>query len=102
MIKILLVCSEGMSTSLLAKKIKEAAVEKNIEIEVDAVSSSAAKQHVNEYDCIILGPQIRFLLNKIQSMVKDKTKPIYAADMRHYGTVNGKALLEDALKRMGK
>lgn len=102
MINILLICSEGMSTSLLAKKMSEAAQEKNIEVNIWAVSGTAAADNVNKADVIILGPQVRYMLSKISQLVTDKNKPVYVADMRHYGTVNGKALLEEALRRLGK
>lgn len=102
MINVLLICSQGMSTSLLAKKMIDAANEKNIEVNVWAVSATAAGDNVNKADVIILGPQIRYMLNKISQLVEDKNKPVYAADMRAYGTVNGKVLLEEALKKVSK
>lgn len=100
MVNILLVCSEGMSTSLLAKKMSDAAIEKGIEANIWAVSCAVACDNVDKADVIILGPQVRYMLSKITGMVKDKSKPVYTADMRAYGTVNGKALLEEALRRM--
>lgn len=102
MIKILLVCSEGMSTSLLAKRMEEAANKLAVDVTVSAVSSSVAKSCINDYDCVILGPQVRFMLKKIAELVEDKSKPVYAADMRAYGTVNGKFLLQEALGKLGK
>lgn len=102
MVNILLVCSEGMSTSLLAKKMKDIAKEKNIEANVWSVNSAAAADNVDKADVIILAPQIRYMLNKISQLVEDKNKPVYAADMRAYGTINGKVLLEEALKKVGE
>lgn len=102
MINILLICSLGISTSLLAKKMKDAANEKGIEVNVWAVSDTAAGDNVDKADLIILGPQIRYMLNKINQLVEDKNKPVYVADMRAYGTLNGKTMLEEALKKVGK
>lgn len=101
MINILWICSEGMSTSLLAKKMTEAAVEKNIEVNIWAVSAAAAGDNVNKADVIILGPQVRYMLKKISDLVTDKNKPLYVSDMRNYGTMNGKALLEESLRKLG-
>ena len=38
--KILLLCSAGMSTSILVKKMKESAEKRNIEAEIEAVSTA--------------------------------------------------------------
>lgn len=102
MINILLICSLGISTSFIAKKMIDAANEKNIRVNVWAVSANAAGDNVNKADVIILGPQIRYMINKISQLVEDKNKPVYVADMHAYGTVNGEALLEEALKKVGK
>lgn len=54
--KILLLCSAGMSTSMVVKKMKEAAVEKNIEIEIQAVGLELFSDYLNSYDLFLLGP----------------------------------------------
>ena len=40
MTKILLLCSAGMSTSMVVKKMKESAAKRNIEVEIEAVSTA--------------------------------------------------------------
>ena len=38
--KIILVCSAGMSTSMLVKKMKASADERNLEVNIEAVAES--------------------------------------------------------------
>ena len=96
--KIMLVCSAGMSTSLLVTKMQKAAQEKNIEVEIFACSESEAKAKYHEVDILLLGPQVRFLLSKIQKAVEGKNIPVAVIDSIDYGTMNGAVVLEKALK----
>lgn len=96
--KIMLVCSAGMSTSLLVTKMDKAAKEKGLELEIFACSESEAKSKYGEVDIILLGPQVRFLLSKIQKSVEDRKIPVAVIDSIDYGTMNGPVVLEKALK----
>ncbi|EMK6963121.1 PTS sugar transporter subunit IIB, partial [Vibrio cholerae] len=60
--KILLCCSAGMSTSMLVKKMQQAAESKGIECKIDALSVNAFEEAIQEYDVCLLGPQVRFQL----------------------------------------
>ena len=52
--KILLVCSAGMSTSLLVTKMRNSAKEKGIEVEIDALPVAEASTAVENLDIVIL------------------------------------------------
>ncbi len=96
--KIMLVCSAGMSTSLLVTKMQKAAQERNLEVEIFACSEAEAKSKYNDVDVLLLGPQVRFLLSKIQKAVEGKNIPVAVIDSIDYGTMNGAVVLEKALK----
>lgn len=53
--KILLVCDLGMSTSLMVKKMQEAAKNQGIEVEICAKSVRDYKTCVAEFDVALLG-----------------------------------------------
>lgn len=93
--KICLICCAGMSTSVIVKKMQEAALKKNIDAEIWAVAEAEAKENVAKADVVLLGPQIRFALARIQAL--DPSKPVACIDMRLYGTMNGEQILQDAL-----
>ncbi|HRM20449.1 MAG TPA: hypothetical protein PLT73_08500 [Trichococcus flocculiformis] len=48
---------------------------------------------------VLLGPQVRFQKATVEKLVKGRI-PVEVMDMRLYGTMNGKAILEDALQKM--
>lgn len=97
--KILLVCSAGMSTSLLVTKMRNSAKKKGIEVEIDALPVAEASTVVDNVDIVLLGPQVRFQKETVEKLVKGRI-PVEVMDMRQYGMMNGEAILEDALQKI--
>ena len=97
---IMLVCSAGMSTSLLVVKMEEAAREKGLDINIFAVSEAEANQHYGKIGVLLLGPQVRYLKKKLDKALKPLNIPVEVINSMHYGTLNGKAVLEAALDLM--
>ncbi len=62
MIRILLACAGGMSTSLLMNKMKDEADKRGIEISVDAIPEKSIEAHLGQFDVLLLGPQVRYVL----------------------------------------
>lgn len=98
---ILLVCSAGMSTSLLVNKMMAAAKEIGLEINIKAMSISECSSFVDKADIVLLGPQVRYQKPQVDALVRGRV-PVEIIDMRLYGMMNGKAVLEQALKSIEK
>ena len=99
--KILLVCAAGMSTSLLVNKMVAAAKEKGIEINIDALPVSECSSVIDTVDIVLLGPQVRFQKPQVDALVQGRI-PVEVIDMRLYGTMNGKAILEQVIEKIGE
>lgn len=98
--KIVLFCAGGMSTSMLVKRMKEAAAaEGHDDWEITAYAQIEAKDKAADADAILIGPQIRFAKSKIQEACPGV--PIDAIDMKIYGRMDGKGALEIAKKLLG-
>ncbi|MCH1942464.1 PTS sugar transporter subunit IIB [Holdemania massiliensis] len=93
--KIALFCAGGFSTSILVNKMKAAAQEEGYACEIDAYSVSEVASRAKDADIVLLGPQIRF---NQESIKKQVSCPVAVIDMRAYGTVNGKAVLDQVKK----
>lgn len=96
---VLLVCNAGMSTSLLMNKMREYADSIGYEISVEAHPVSTVGETGKNADVILLGPQIRFNLNKVKGMFPDK--PVEAMDIQAYGTMNGQKIVEHVKQLLG-
>ena len=68
--KIILLCAAGMSTSALVRKMQDAAKAENYECEISAHSVSEAKNY-GSADIILLGPQVRYRLAHVRSVLGD-------------------------------
>ncbi len=99
--RIMLVCCAGMSTSLLVSKMKAAAALKNIEADIFAVGESDAKRETN-VQAVLLGPQVRFLLGRMKEIMSEHGIPVQVIDSIHYGTINGDAVLMQAISMIEK
>lgn len=95
--KILLCCAAGMSTSLLVNKMKAAATEKGIEVEIWAAPLEKAKEEFPKADVVLLGPQVKYALPEAKKLADENNINIDVINMTDYGMMNGKKVLETAL-----
>ena len=70
--KILLVCSAGMSTSLLVSKMKAAAKAKAIECSINTVAEAEMEEYEEDFDVLLLG-RLDFYLINLRKNMKIKT-----------------------------
>ncbi|GLC89075.1 PTS sugar transporter subunit IIB [Lysinibacillus piscis] len=87
--QILLVCNAGMSSGILARKMEDAA---NGTMTIKAVGVSEYKDHVENKDLLIVGPQIRFQLDEISKAVPI---PVMLIDFQKYGLMDAEGILND-------
>jgi len=89
-----------MSTSLLVNKMKEAAAALGKDYEIAAHPVSEFETYGPVSDAILIGPQIRFVMNDLVSKYPDlKIKDI---PMKMYGMMDGKGALGIAMEMMGE
>lgn len=101
MIKIMLCCNAGMSTSLLVKKMEAAARSREEDIEIAAYPISESHDHVSDYDILLLGPQIAYTKSDFERELQGKI-PVVVIPMMDYGRMNADAIIDMALNEIGK
>lgn len=99
---ILLACSSGMSTSLVVKKMEEAAKQRNIECKIWAVAQDKAEEEMKEADVLLIGPQMRFLKQKFETKAKELGIKMDVIKPMDYGRCDGNAILNAAIELLGK
>ncbi|MCY6485750.1 PTS sugar transporter subunit IIB [Clostridium aestuarii] len=97
---IFLFCDAGMSTSLLVSKMRESAKVHNVDVEIQALPFGKSFEIIqnNKADCILLGPQIKFLLKDIEEKCEKHNIPLDVVNSIAYGTMNGEKVLKQAIK----
>ncbi|MGX7350991.1 PTS sugar transporter subunit IIB [Enterococcus canis] len=100
---IMLVCSAGMSTSLLVTKMQKAAEQDGIDADIFAVSASDADNNLanKPVDVLLLGPQVRFMKGDFEKRLASKGIPLDVINMADYGMMNGEKVLQQALTIIG-
>src|SRR5713226_120568 len=98
MIRVLIVCSWGMSTSLLVDSMLAAAQERGCELSVQALSAGEYVERVDACDIVLIAPQIRHLRKSIEKLAASAGKPVALIEPFHYATMNGRAVLEQVLR----
>lgn len=93
---ILLVCSAGMSTSLVVEKMKKALTPEEASWKIEAVALDAFESSVKDYDVVLLGPQVRFKKAEFAKVTEPLGIPIDVINMSDYGLVRGDKILEAA------
>lgn len=96
--KILLLCSAGMSTSLLVHRMKEVAKQHQIHAEIWSKGSNDYLDDIEKADVLLVGPQLRFLVKRI--IEEANGKPVRVIDMMTYGRMDGEHALELALQAL--
>ncbi len=98
MLKIRLFCANGMSTSLLVKKMEEAAAEKGKDVDIKAYPILDMERLIEEADVALLGPQVGYQLAKAKEICGTRGVPVDVIPMADYGMCNGMNVLRFAFK----
>lgn len=89
--KILLACSAGMSTSLLVNNMKKVADPADV---IEARPVRTVPDIIDEWDVLLLGPQVRYLEKDYKPLCESKGKGFGVIPMQTYGRMDGKACME--------
>lgn len=96
---IMLVCTAGMSTSLLVSKMNKSAEEKGMDVKVFATGVNEVEEKLaeNDVDVLLLGPQVRYKKAEYEEMLEGQDIVVEVVNMQDYGMVNGEKVLQAAL-----
>ena len=102
-VTIMLACAAGMSTSLLVTKMQAAADEKGFDADIFAVPAPEVDDILSEkkVDVLLLGPQVRYLLDQFTEKLAQKNIPVGVIPMVDYGMMNGSKVLALAEELIG-
>ena len=99
MLKIRLFCAGGMSTSLLVRKMEEAAAAAGVEVDIRAHGVGSIERRLDEtVDVVLIGPQVGYQKAQVKAVTDKLGIPMAVIPMQVYGMVNGKAAFELAQK----
>jgi len=98
--KILVICSGGMSTSMLVTSMKKAADSKKISVTIESGAVSGLSKMIDNCDVIMVAPQVRHRIDEIKSIADKNNKFVVIIKPEVYGLINGEGALKQAMDAM--
>lgn len=97
--KIVLLCNAGMSTSALVTKMRKSAEKISYDCEINAYAAAEALNVTKGADIVLLGPQVKYMLNKVKEQVNPI--PVEVIDMMVYGMMDGAKVINRVKEVLG-
>lgn len=100
--KILLVCSGGMSSAIVVKAIEKEAAKLDLTLEVKSVGSGEFVEEVkNGWNIVLVAPQVRHRLAFFQAAAADCNIPVTMIPPQGYSPLGGACILGEIKKILG-
>ncbi|MBU3209317.1 PTS sugar transporter subunit IIB [Clostridium algidicarnis] len=98
--KVLMVCSGGMSSSIVVKAIKQEADKKDFSLEIKAVGTSDFDEELREggYDLAIVAPQVKHRFSTFEEIAKMANVPIEMVTPMGYTPIGASKVLDQIRK----
>lgn len=102
--KVLIVCSLGMSSEVAVNSLKKAADENGTDMYVHAVGSSDFEGELEKesYDVAVVAPQIRHRYKDLKEIADAKGIPCEVIEARGYSPIGGKFLYKQVMSIVEK
>ncbi|MFK4566834.1 PTS sugar transporter subunit IIB [Enterococcus sp. UD-01] len=98
---VLLVCNLGYSTGIMVTKMREVAegskALQGTDVKIEAHPAGELREHIENFDVVMLGPQIKHQLAELTKLADQYGKPIAVIDSKDYGRVDGGNILKAAI-----
>lgn len=100
--KILLVCSGGMSSAIVVKAIEKEAQKTGLGVEVKSVGSGEFADEVkNGWDIALVAPQVRHRITFFQEAAAEYNVPAAIIPPQGYNPMGGAVILAEIKKVLG-
>lgn len=100
--KLLLVCSGGMSSAIVVKAIEKEAVKTGLDIIVKSVGSGEYTEEVkNGWDLVLVAPQVRHRADFFREAAAEQKVPLTIIPPQGYNPMGGAVILAEIKKILG-
>lgn len=96
---ILLCCCAGMSSSILVKNMRRAAITRGLEdVKIASVSAMQVVQYIQKADVLLVAPQQIHELEHLKDLGETYHVPVLMIGREEYGTMSGEIVLDHVLQ----
>lgn len=99
LIKVLMVCSGGMSSSFVVKAIQKEAAKTGMEIDIKAIGTGEFEDEVKKgWNAVLVAPQVRHRLEIFKETADKLNIPIAVISPQGYSPLGGPRVIEEIKK----
>lgn len=92
--RIILCCSQGMSSSILVRALRKEIEKQKLDYTVASIAISELSNYIDKTDFVLLAPQVKYVFKDISEMSKVYNIPTILISGNDYGTMNAKKILK--------
>ena len=93
--KIILCCSQGMSSSIFVKALRNEIKAQNLDYTVASIGIFELSKYIEKTDLVLLAPQVKYALKDVSEKSKTYNIPTILINEADYGMMNVKKLLKN-------
>jgi len=101
MIRMILLCNAGLSSSFVVDRIKKEFQAANIDTEITSSSFASLKTAIDVVDIVLIAPQLRFMEKEVGEFCDKFNKPYLVIDAGFYGMAEGSEIVNKILSLVG-
>jgi len=93
--KVLFVCSGGMSSAIVVNALKKEAEKSGVNMEVHAIGTNEVEEEVkNGWDVVMVAPQVRHRFDSVKKFAEEESIPCGIIPPQAYTPLGGPTLLK--------
>jgi PTS system cellobiose-specific IIB component len=97
--KVLLVCSGGMSSAIVVKAIEKEAEKRGLNMTVKSIGTGELNDEVkNGWNVLLVAPQVRHRVDAFREAVADYHVPVALIPPQGYSPMGGAVVMEEILR----
>jgi PTS system cellobiose-specific IIB component len=98
--QVLLTCGAGASSGFMAAAARKAAKKLDVNIEVKAKSETEVETHLPNTDLLLVAPHLKYMVEEVKGLCEENNVKCAVIPQRIYGALDGKGLVEFAIKQL--
>lgn len=100
--KILLVCSGGMSSAIVVKAIEKEAAKTGLALGIKSIGTGELAEEVkNGWDIVLVAPQVRHRLDQFKDIAAEAAIPVAVIPPQGYSPLGGAVVIAEVKKILG-
>ncbi|AGF56670.1 cellobiose-specific phosphotransferase system component IIB [Clostridium saccharoperbutylacetonicum] len=92
--RIVICCSQGMSSSIFVRALRKEIKEENLKYTVASIGIFELSKYIDKVDVVLLAPQVKYAFKDISQISKTYSVPTILINEGDYGIMNVKKVLK--------